>query len=78
VALVLSDSAGIGLRALTSRRSRAALPFAGKYRLIDLALSGCVNSGIERVGVVTQYQARSLHATWHTGVPGTWTTRAGN
>jgi glucose-1-phosphate adenylyltransferase len=61
LALVVSDDIGAGLRALTSRRSKAALPFAGKYRLIDFALSSCLNSGIERVGVITQYQPRSLH-----------------
>jgi glucose-1-phosphate adenylyltransferase len=46
---------------LALQRSKAALPFAGEYRLIDFALSNCVHSGIETIGVVTQYQPRSLH-----------------
>ena len=62
LALVLSVNVGRKLRELTSQRCKAALPFAGKYRLIDFALSSCVNSEMERVGVITQYQPRSLHA----------------
>jgi glucose-1-phosphate adenylyltransferase len=62
IALVLCNEACATLGKLTSRRCKAALPFAGKYRLIDFALSNCVNSGIESVGVITQYQPRSLHA----------------
>jgi glucose-1-phosphate adenylyltransferase len=62
IALVLCDEACVTLGKLTSRRCKAALPFAGKYRLIDFALSNCVNSGIETVGVITQYQPRSLNA----------------
>lgn len=77
LALVLSDDSGAGLRALASRRSRAALPFAGKYRLIDFALSSCVNSGLDRVGVITQYQPRSLHAHLAHGQPWGLDRRAG-
>ena len=62
IALVLCNEACAALGKLTSRRCKAALPFAGKYRLIDFALSNCVNSGIETVGVITQYRPRSLHA----------------
>jgi len=60
-ALILSDDLVSTMGKLTSHRCKSALPFAGKYRLIDFALSNCVNSGIESVGVVTQYQPRSLH-----------------
>jgi len=60
-ALVLSEDLVSTMGKLTSRRCKSALPFAGKYRLIDFALSNCVNSGIESVGVVTQYQPRSLY-----------------
>ena len=55
LALIFSDGEAVGPRALTSRRCKAALPFAGKYRLIDFALSSCVHAGIERVGVIAQY-----------------------
>jgi glucose-1-phosphate adenylyltransferase len=69
IALVLCNEADPALGKLTARRSKAALPFAGKYRLIDFALSNCVNSGIETVGVITQYQPRSLHAHLAYGCP---------
>ena len=61
LALILSDKPSEALDKLTSQRCAAALPFAGKYRLIDFSLSNCVNSGIETIGVITQYQPRSLH-----------------
>lgn len=69
LAIIFSDGEAVGPRALTSRRCKAALPFAGKYRLIDLALSSCVNAGIERVGVIAQYQPRSLQAHLGDGRP---------
>ena len=62
LALILCDDPHADLGKLTAHRSKAALPFAGKYRLIDFALSNCVNSGIETIGVITQYRPRSLHA----------------
>jgi glucose-1-phosphate adenylyltransferase len=61
-ALILCTEACASLGKLISRRCKAALPFAGKYRLVDFALSNCVNSGIETVGVITQYRPRSLNA----------------
>jgi glucose-1-phosphate adenylyltransferase len=61
LALILSDHEPSRLGKLALQRSKAALPFAGEYRLIDFALSNCVHSGIETIGVVTQYQPRSLH-----------------
>jgi glucose-1-phosphate adenylyltransferase len=61
-ALIICDDPFADLGILTSERCKAALPFAGKYRLIDFALSNCVNSDIETVGVITQYKPRSLHS----------------
>lgn len=61
LALILSDNEPANLGKLTLQRSKAALPFAGEYRLIDFALSNCIHSGIDTVGIVTQYQPRSLH-----------------
>jgi glucose-1-phosphate adenylyltransferase len=69
VALVLCDDPSTDLEGLTSRRCKAAVPFAGKYRLVDFALPNCVNSGIEVVGVITQYQPRSLNAHLACGRP---------
>ena len=45
---------------LTSDRCKPAVPFGGSYRLIEFTLSNCVNSGIRRIGVLTQYKAHSL------------------
>lgn len=60
MALVLAGGRGQRLGGLTTHRSKPALPFAGKYRLIDFVLSNCVNSGVRRIGVLTQYKAQSL------------------
>lgn len=59
-ALVLAGGRGSRLGPLTEHRSKPAMPFAGKLRIVDFALSNCVNSGIRRVGVLTQYKAQSL------------------
>lgn len=61
LAVILAGGEGRGLGVLTSHRAEAAVPFGGKYRLIDFTLSNCVNSGIYNVGVLTQYQPRSLN-----------------
>ena len=60
LALVLAGGRGSRLGGLTSHRSKPAVPFGGHYRIIDFPLSNCVNSGIRRVGVMTQYKAHSL------------------
>jgi len=60
VALVLAGGRGTRLKDLTDWHAKPAVPFAGKYRIIDFALSNCINSGIRRVGVLTQYKAHSL------------------
>ncbi len=59
-AMVLEGVHSQGLHELTDWRSKPAVSFGGKFRLIDFALSNCVNSGIRRVGVATQYRAQSL------------------
>jgi len=60
VALVLAGGRGSRLFELTDRRAKPAVYFGGKFRIIDFALSNCVNSGIRRIGVVTQYKSHSL------------------
>ncbi|WP_168014644.1 glucose-1-phosphate adenylyltransferase [Halomonas salinarum] len=59
-ALILAGGRGSRLYELTSWRAKPALYFGGKYRIIDFPLSNCVNSGIRRIGVLTQYKAHSL------------------
>jgi glucose-1-phosphate adenylyltransferase len=60
LAVILTCGDGTPLEALTHWRCRAALPFAGQYRGMDFALSNCMNSGIRRIGMVTQYKAHPL------------------
>ena len=60
LALVLAGGQGSRLHELTTWRAKPALYFGGKYRIIDFALSNCLNSGIRRIGVLTQYKAHSL------------------
>ena len=59
-ALILAGGRGSRLKQLTDWRSKPAVPFAGKFRIIDFTLSNCVNSGIRRIGVATQYKSQSL------------------
>jgi len=58
--LVLAGGAGSRLKNLTKWRAKPAVPFGGKYRIIDFALSNCINSGLRRIGVLTQYKSHSL------------------
>jgi glucose-1-phosphate adenylyltransferase len=60
VAMILAGGRGVRLGALTDWRAKPAVPFGGKFRIIDFALSNCVNSGVRRIGVLTQYKAQSL------------------
>ncbi len=60
LALVLAGGRGSRLKALTDWHAKPAIPFAGKFRIIDFALSNCINSGIRRISVLTQYKAHSL------------------
>ena len=60
LALILAGGRGSRLLDLTRWRSKPAVPFGGKFRIIDFPLSNCINSGIRRVGVLTQYKSHSL------------------
>lgn len=70
LALILAGGDSPALSVLTAERTEAAVPFAGKYRIIDFTLSNCVNSGIYNVGILTQYRPRSLFT--HLGVGRPW------
>jgi glucose-1-phosphate adenylyltransferase len=59
-AVVLAGGRGSRLKQLTDWRCKPAVPFGGKHRIIDFALSNCVNSGVRRIGVATQYRSHSL------------------
>ncbi|MDI1247220.1 MAG: glucose-1-phosphate adenylyltransferase [Rhodoferax sp.] len=59
-ALILAGGRGSRLHELTDFRAKPAVPFGGKFRIIDFTLSNCVNSGVRRVGVATQYKSQSL------------------
>ena len=61
VAMLLAGGQGSRLYALTHDMAKPAVPYGGKYRIIDFPLSNCVNSGIDTVGVLTQYQSLALH-----------------
>ena len=60
LALVLAGGEGSRLKDLTQWRAKPAVPFGGKYRIIDFVLSNCVNSDIRRIGILTQYKSHSL------------------
>ncbi|MCG6887006.1 MAG: glucose-1-phosphate adenylyltransferase [Proteobacteria bacterium] len=60
LALILAGGRGSRLKQLTMWRAKPAVPFGGKFRIIDFPLSNCINSGIRRIGVLTQYKAHSL------------------
>ncbi|MES9870541.1 MAG: glucose-1-phosphate adenylyltransferase [Sedimenticola sp.] len=60
LALILAGGRGSRLKHLTKWRSKPAVPFGGKFRIIDFPLSNCINSGIRQVGVLTQYKAHTL------------------
>jgi glucose-1-phosphate adenylyltransferase len=59
-AMILAGGRGSRLQCLTDWRAKPAVPFAGKFRIIDFTLSNCVNSGVRRIGLATQYKAHSL------------------
>ncbi|MBL4762493.1 MAG: glucose-1-phosphate adenylyltransferase [Gammaproteobacteria bacterium] len=60
VAIVLAGGKGSRLKALTEWRAKPSVPFGGKFRIIDFPLSNCINSGIRRISVLTQYKSHSL------------------
>ncbi len=57
--LILAGGEGSRLKDLTKWRAKPAVPFGGKYRIIDFALSNCLNSGLRKIGVLTQYKSHS-------------------
>lgn len=61
LAIIMAGGAGERLHPLTLERAKPAVPFAGKYRLIDFTLSNCINSGVRQIFVLTQYRSGSLH-----------------
>lgn len=67
IAMILAGGQGTRLGVLTKETAKPAVPFGGKYRIIDFALSNCTNSGIKNVGVVTQYQPLELNDHISTG-----------
>ena len=70
LAIILAGGEGSRLGILTAKRTKPAVPFAGKYRIIDFALSNCVNSGLFDVMIVAQYRPHSLIE--HIGGGGPW------
>ena len=69
VAMLLAGGQGSRLGVLTKRVAKPAVPYGGKYRIIDFPLSNCTNSGIDTVGVLTQYQPLELNAYIGSGAP---------
>ena len=69
IAMLLAGGQGSRLYALTQKLAKPAVPFGGKYRIIDFPLSNCVNSGIDTVGVLTQYQPLVLNEYIGNGQP---------
>ena len=69
VAMLLAGGQGSRLYALTDKTAKPAVPFGGKYRIIDFPMSNCVNSGIYTVGVLTQYQPLVLNEYIGNGSP---------
>ena len=69
VAMLLAGGQGSRLYALTEKTAKPAVPFGGKYRIIDFTMSNCINSGIDTVGVLTQYQPMELNEYIGSGQP---------
>jgi glucose-1-phosphate adenylyltransferase len=69
IAMLLAGGQGSRLKVLTSDIAKPAVPFGGKYRIIDFPLSNCVNSGIDTVGILTQYQPLVLNSYVGNGQP---------
>jgi glucose-1-phosphate adenylyltransferase len=70
LAILMAGGAGTRLTVLSDKRAKPAVPFAGKYRIVDFPLSNCVNSGIYDVAVLTQYRPHSLNT--HIGIGKPW------
>jgi glucose-1-phosphate adenylyltransferase len=61
LAIIMGGGAGTRLFPLTQKRAKPAVPLGGKYRLVDIPISNCLNSGFRRVYVLTQFNSESLH-----------------
>src|SRR5215470_6381052 len=61
LAVIMGGGAGTRLFPLTKERSKPAVPLAGKYRLVDIPISNCINSGFRKVYLLTQFNSASLH-----------------
>lgn len=70
IAMILAGGQGSRLKELTKNVAKPAVPFGGKYRIIDFALSNCANSGINTVGILTQYKPLELSS--HIGIGSPW------
>lgn len=69
IAMLLAGGQGSRLGVLTSKVAKPAVAFGGKYRIIDFPLSNCINSGIDTVGVLTQYQPLRFEFTYRERYP---------
>ena len=69
VAMLLAGGQGTRLQVLTKDMAKPAVPFGGKYRIIDFPLSNCANSGISTVGVLTQFMPLELNSYMGNGLP---------
>src|SRR5215210_5376774 len=61
LAIIMGGGAGTRLFPLTKDRSKPAVPLGGKYRIVDIPISNCINSGLRRIYVLTQFNSASLH-----------------
>jgi glucose-1-phosphate adenylyltransferase len=66
LAVILGGGAGSRLYPLTQSRSKPAVPIGGKYRLVDIPISNCMNSGVQKMFVLTQFNSASLNQHIHT------------
>lgn len=69
IAMILAGGQGSRLSVLTKHRAKPAVPYGGKYKIIDFPLSNCIHSGLDTVGVLTQYEPLELNAYIGTGAP---------
>ena len=69
IAMLLAGGQGSRLGVLTDKNAKPAVAFGGKYRIIDFPLSNCINSGVDTVGVLTQYQPLQLNTHIGIGIP---------
>ena len=69
IAMLLAGGQGSRLGVLTAKVAKPAVAFGGKYRIIDFPLSNCINSGVDTVGVLTQYQPLRLNTHIGIGIP---------